>query len=281
MRATPRRSTRSTRARDVTTRPPADPPAPASAAPRARAPRRRVRPRGRRARARAAARPAARPARRLGVCSALLILGFGALGGACRPAAARERRPSTRSSRSKLALHTIPLTAQRGSVFDRNGRDLAMSIEQTTVYADPTLVTDPVARGRASSRRSSTSTEHDAAASACPTRAPRARPVASSTSRTRFADDVARGRAGPEAPGHRLRARVGAQLSRRSRSPASVIGAGRAPTAPALAGIEKQYDSLLAGKSGELVVEQDPLGHDIPEHATRPRSTRSAAPTSC
>ena len=42
-------------------------------------------------------------------------------------------------------MHTIPLTAQRGTIFDRNGRDLAMSIETTTVYADPTLVTDPIA----------------------------------------------------------------------------------------------------------------------------------------
>ncbi len=30
------------------------------------------------------------------------------------------------------------------------------------------------------------------------------------------------------------------------------------------AGIEDEYNSLLAGKSGTLVVEQDPLGHDIP-----------------
>src|SRR5262249_48429287 len=44
-----------------------------------------------------------------------------------------------------LALHTIPLPAERGSIFDRDGRDLAMSITRTTVYADPALVVDPTA----------------------------------------------------------------------------------------------------------------------------------------
>ena len=45
---------------------------------------------------------------------------------------------------------------------------------------------------------------------------------------------------------------------------AAVIGRVRSD-GPGLDGIEHQYDSLLAGKSGELVVEQDPLGHDIPD----------------
>jgi cell division protein FtsI (penicillin-binding protein 3) len=40
-------------------------------------------------------------------------------------------------------LRTIPLPAERGSIFDRNGRDLAISIERASVYADPTLVADP------------------------------------------------------------------------------------------------------------------------------------------
>lgn len=40
------------------------------------------------------------------------------------------------------------IKAPRGSIFDRNGDDLAMSVPQTTVYADPKLVTDPVAEAR-------------------------------------------------------------------------------------------------------------------------------------
>jgi len=86
---------------------------------------------------------AALSARRLGVCSALLILGFGVL--AARVGQLQLANGSRYKQLSvKLARHTIPLSAERGSVFDRNGRDLAMSIERTTVYADPTLVTDPI-----------------------------------------------------------------------------------------------------------------------------------------
>jgi cell division protein FtsI (penicillin-binding protein 3) len=45
---------------------------------------------------------------------------------------------------------------------------------------------------------------------------------------------------------------------------AAVIGRVQSD-GPGLDGVELQYDKLLAGKPGELVVEQDPLGHDIPD----------------
>ena len=40
-------------------------------------------------------------------------------------------------------LRTIELPAQRGSIFDRNGNELAMSVPQQTIWADPRLVDDP------------------------------------------------------------------------------------------------------------------------------------------
>ncbi len=53
----------------------------------------------------------------------------------------------------KLAVgqvrRTIPLAASRGSILDRNGRDLALSIDRTTVYGDPSLVEDPLVAARA------------------------------------------------------------------------------------------------------------------------------------
>jgi cell division protein FtsI (penicillin-binding protein 3) len=45
--------------------------------------------------------------------------------------------------------HTIPLAATRGGILDRNGRDLALSIDRTTIYADPSLVEDPLAAAKA------------------------------------------------------------------------------------------------------------------------------------
>lgn len=40
-------------------------------------------------------------------------------------------------------LHTLPIAGERGSMFDRNGNELSMSVRQATVYADPSLVDDP------------------------------------------------------------------------------------------------------------------------------------------
>ena len=38
---------------------------------------------------------------------------------------------------------TVTLPAERGAILDRNGSELAMSVPQTTIYADPHQVTDP------------------------------------------------------------------------------------------------------------------------------------------
>jgi cell division protein FtsI (penicillin-binding protein 3) len=39
--------------------------------------------------------------------------------------------------------HTVILNATRGAILDRDGNELAVSIPQTTIYADPHLVTNP------------------------------------------------------------------------------------------------------------------------------------------
>ncbi len=38
---------------------------------------------------------------------------------------------------------TVPLAAERGAIFDRNGYDLALSLERPTIYADPRVVESP------------------------------------------------------------------------------------------------------------------------------------------
>lgn len=42
-------------------------------------------------------------------------------------------------------VRSIDLPAARGSIVDRNGEDLALSVNQTTVYANPQEIADPVA----------------------------------------------------------------------------------------------------------------------------------------
>jgi cell division protein FtsI (penicillin-binding protein 3) len=46
-------------------------------------------------------------------------------------------------------LRTVQLPAERGSIFDRNGAELAMSVRQKTVWADPRYVHDPAATATA------------------------------------------------------------------------------------------------------------------------------------
>jgi cell division protein FtsI (penicillin-binding protein 3) len=44
---------------------------------------------------------------------------------------------------------SVVLPADRGSIFDRNGAELALSIQQRTIWVDPRLVTDPAAEAAA------------------------------------------------------------------------------------------------------------------------------------
>src|SRR5687768_5625927 len=45
-------------------------------------------------------------------------------------------------------VRTLELPAERGSIFDRNGRELALSLRQQTVWANPRVISDPIATAR-------------------------------------------------------------------------------------------------------------------------------------
>src|SRR5256714_1982872 len=89
-----------------------------------------------------------RPGRRLGVLLVVMGLAFTAvvvrLGMVQGPAAGRYAV----MGESQL-VHDVELPADRGTMFDRNGHDLALTINVSTVWADPRLVSDPRAEAQA------------------------------------------------------------------------------------------------------------------------------------
>jgi cell division protein FtsI (penicillin-binding protein 3) len=158
-------------------------------------------------------------------------------------------------------LRTVSIPAERGNVFDRTGRFLAMSVPQTTVIANPSVIKDPVAY------------------------AARLAPIVGvdqGTLEQRLADStkqfayVARTVNDQIAQQVRNLHLVGISFQDESRRyyPNAVAGpvvgfVGTDHTG--LGGIEYRYNSLLTGKPGSVQIERDPQGNDIPggEHQVR------------
>lgn len=149
---------------------------------------------------------------------------------------------------------SVDIAADRGSMLDRNGNDLALSLPMQTVWADPSLVDDAGA----------------AAAALAPVLGiPVADLVDTLTTPGQFADvarqvpdEVADAVRELDLPGIYLReepARFlpGGDLLRSVLGAVNVDGTGRS-------GLEAQYDASLTGEPGERVFERDPNGRTIP-----------------
>ena len=165
----------------------------------------------------------------------------------------------------KERVRTVNLAAERGSIFDRNLNDLALSVPQHTVYADPRVIKDPA------------------------TAAARLAPVVGVDQgdlRDRLAlheqafvyvarkvDDatVAKVRA-LKIPGvgfvaESKRFYPGGDLA------APVLGFVGIDN-QGLAGLEHQYGSTLRGRPGQVVTEEDPKGRTIPATERREVAAR-------
>jgi cell division protein FtsI (penicillin-binding protein 3) len=152
----------------------------------------------------------------------------------------------------------IALPADRGSIFDRNGHDLAVSIPQTTIWADPRLVEDPAAVARELAPVLGLDAEREQALAG---RLGREGSAFAYVER-RVEDDVAEAVAGLELPGI-------FSLDEPERfSPAGDLGGSILGQVDVdnlgISGLEEQYDELLTGESGRLVIEKDPDGRTIP-----------------
>jgi len=160
-------------------------------------------------------------------------------------------------------VRPVELPGRRGSMFDRNGRDLALSIDQRTVWVDPRLVTD--AAGEAA--KLAPVLNMDPVILLSKLAAPGS---AFEYLARQVPDEVADQVEALNLPGvafldEPTRFNPSGDLAR------SVLGAVNTDSVGS-AGLELQYDDLLTGVPGQLVIERDPDGRTIPagEHQLVP-----------
>ncbi len=152
-------------------------------------------------------------------------------------------------------VRTIPLPAPRGTIFDRDGQELAVSLPAKAVYADPLFV-------------------HDARTEAKVVAGALGLPQADVERRLRTGGRfVYLARQVDQRVAERLAARhlpgIGFLTESRRYYPAGVIAPQMlgfvGVDGQGLAGIELEDQSLLAGKPGRRVQEEDPSGVGFPE----------------
>ena len=152
----------------------------------------------------------------------------------------------------RTSSQTLP--AERGSIFDRNGSELAMTVEQSTVWTNPHLVTDPTGAAKA---LAPVLGQDEASIRDKLTQASSfvylARKVDDGTAAKVKALNLEGVFLLPEAK----RFLPAGDLA------APVIGRVGLDN-QALSGLEVKYDKALAGKPGRMVVERDPQGSQIP-----------------
>ncbi|MCJ7726753.1 MAG: penicillin-binding protein 2, partial [Acidimicrobiia bacterium] len=148
------------------------------------------------------------------------------------------------------------LAADRGTIFDRDGRELAVTVDSVTVYANPREIEDPTTVARLLAPLLHLNMlDVLAALSTDGTFAYVARQI-----ETRYAEPVR----AAQLPGiyfliEPKRVYPMGELT------GHVIGFVRADDNQGLEGLEYQYDEPLAGVPGELLVERDPQGRTIPQ----------------
>jgi cell division protein FtsI (penicillin-binding protein 3) len=149
---------------------------------------------------------------------------------------------------------TVTLPAERGAILDRNGYELAMSVPQTTIYADPHQVSDPMAEASALAPilgLSSTTLQNDLTEASGFVYL--ARTVGDAT-----AAKVAKlNLAGIYSLQEPKRFYPAGQLAQPLLGSVGTEGNG-------LGALEYKYNSLLAGTAGRSIDEIDPQGNQLP-----------------
>jgi cell division protein FtsI/penicillin-binding protein 2 len=183
-----------------------------------------------------------------------MVLAFGAIGVRLFQLQAQDTTHLSSLGRFQR-VRTVVLPAERGSIFDRTGRVLAVSVPQTTIVADPRVVKDPVVYAAKLAPVLDTDQQQLEGRLSAPNSA--------------FAYVA---RKVDDATVKKVKALHLAGLSYTSESKrfypsgslaAPVLGlVGTDNTG--LGGIEYRFDKDMQGTAGQAQVERDPQGNDIP-----------------
>ena len=205
-----------------------------------------------------------RPRFRLGVALLVLLVGFGTIVLRLVDVQALSGEEYASFGVSQR-FQDITLPAERGAIFDRNGYDLAVSLPQQTVWANPNQIEHPleVASALAGPLALDPAATNQLAEKL-------SRDAEFTYVARRVDDDVATAIGELELPGIGFieepeRIAPAGDLARSVLGQVGVDNDG-------LSGLERQFDDVLTGEPGELIIEKDPDGRTIPggEHQRVP-----------
>jgi cell division protein FtsI (penicillin-binding protein 3) len=198
---------------------------------------------------------------RLAVLFAVMTLVFVGIGARLVDLQARDQS-HLRALGVGQRVQSVPLAAERGSIFDRNGVELALSVPQTTIVADPSVIRDP--KRYAAKLAPLVVTDQAALEQRLSDKKSQFAYVA------RKVDDATVARVKKLGlPG------ITYQPESKRFYPSGLLAApvlGWVGTDNyGLAGVESEYEKTLRGRAGEARVERDPQGNDIPggEHVLK------------
>ncbi|MFI5054019.1 MAG: peptidoglycan D,D-transpeptidase FtsI family protein, partial [Acidimicrobiia bacterium] len=189
----------------------------------------------------------------------VMVMAFVAIGVRLFDLQARDRTHLTSLGLGQR-VRTVAIPAERGNIFDRTGKVLAVSVPQTTITADPRVIKDPAGY----------------AAKLVPVLSAGGVAVDQTALAVRLANRssafayVARKVDDATAAAVRKLDLAGIAFASESKRfypsgslAAPVLGfVGTDNTG--LGGLEYHYDGTLQGKAGQVQVERDPQGNDIP-----------------
>lgn len=166
--------------------------------------------------------------------------------------------PAYAAQATAQRMNDIELTARRGTIYDRSGEPLAVTVDASTVYANPGSVKDKAQTAQVlASVLGGAAKDYEAKLSRETSFVYIARKIDPQKAKTLEAQLKEKSLKGIGFLEDSLRVYPSGELACQVLGFVGVDNEG-------LAGIEKQYNSVLAGKPGVLLGECDPYGRLIP-----------------